>query len=221
MRISDLSRRSGAPVATIKFYLREGLLPSGVPTGRNQAEYGDVHIRRLLLIRALTTIGQLDLSSVRLLLAAIVDEELPLPDLYEVASRAMFPVETGDGEQAPEVLLARCDVDKFIDDLNWVVQPDAPARRRLAEVLAALRRLGCECGMEFFAPYAEAAERLAMQELELVPLDGAAADRAAAIVRTVLLEVALGALRRMAQEHYVTERFGREVTTAGEARTGS
>src|SRR6266540_3706180 len=38
MRISDLGRKSGVPIATIKFYLRERLLPQGKPTGRNQAE---------------------------------------------------------------------------------------------------------------------------------------------------------------------------------------
>ena len=46
MRISDLSRQSGVPVATIKFYLREQLLPPGEPTGRNQAVYLDRHLRR-------------------------------------------------------------------------------------------------------------------------------------------------------------------------------
>lgn len=29
MRISELSRRSGVPMATIKYYRREGLLPEG------------------------------------------------------------------------------------------------------------------------------------------------------------------------------------------------
>ncbi len=40
MLMAELSRRSGVPVATVKYYLREGLLPSGVTTSATRAEYG-------------------------------------------------------------------------------------------------------------------------------------------------------------------------------------
>ena len=36
MRISELSRHSGVPTTTIKFYIREGLLPAGTRSHRNQ-----------------------------------------------------------------------------------------------------------------------------------------------------------------------------------------
>jgi DNA-binding transcriptional MerR regulator len=39
MRIAELSRRSGVSVPTIKYYLREGLLPPGERTSPNQALY--------------------------------------------------------------------------------------------------------------------------------------------------------------------------------------
>ncbi|MEK8107792.1 hypothetical protein NKG94_27220 [Micromonospora sp. M12] len=52
------------------------MLPPGRPTGRNQAQYGEPHRRRLLFIRALTGIGQLELSTVLELLAVIEDNEL-------------------------------------------------------------------------------------------------------------------------------------------------
>ena len=41
MRISELSARTGVPVATIKYYLREGLLPEGERTAPTQATYAD------------------------------------------------------------------------------------------------------------------------------------------------------------------------------------
>jgi DNA-binding transcriptional MerR regulator len=219
MRISDLSRKTGLPVATIKFYLRERLIPPGTPTGRNQAVYNETHLRRLRLIRALTNIGKLDLSSVRELLAAIEDEDLALPDLYEVVNHTLFP-EGPEQREADGVRRARVKVDEFIDALGWHVDRDAPGRGRLAHVLAAMQRLGCECGVDFFAPYAEAAERLAIQELDLLPPDGVGADRAAAVARTVLLEVALAAMRRMAHEHYATLRIGHPGTGARAAHTG-
>jgi DNA-binding transcriptional MerR regulator len=207
MRISDLSRQTGVPVATIKFYLRERLLPPGTPTGRNQAEYGDAHLRRLRLIRAFTNIGQLDLTTVRDLLTAIESDRISLPHLYELVDRAIFP-EQSAVIGSENLAQARAEVDRFVEELGWRVDIDAPGRIRLAVVLATLQSLGCECGIGFFTPYAEAAERLAIRELDLLPPDGEGADRAAAVARSVLLEAALTALRRMAQEHHVVLRFG-------------
>ena len=59
MRIAELSTRSGTSIASIKYYLREGLLAPGTPTGRNQADYGEAHLYRLRLIRALIDVGGL------------------------------------------------------------------------------------------------------------------------------------------------------------------
>src|SRR5688500_14947364 len=89
MRISDLSRKTDLPISTIKFYLRDGLLPPGESTCRNQARYGDSHLRRLGLIRSLTTVGRLDLTSVRTLLLAVEDEQLPLAELYVAVHRSV------------------------------------------------------------------------------------------------------------------------------------
>ncbi|GAA4690342.1 MerR family transcriptional regulator [Phytohabitans rumicis] len=205
MRISVLSRQTGVPVATIKFYLREGLLPRGTPISRNQAEYGDLHLHRLRLIRAFTNVAQLDLSTVRELLAAIEDERVPLRDLYEVVNTALYP-EHNAADDPDGVDGVRTDVDEFLQQLGWQVDPKGAGR--LAHVVATLRHLGCECDMDFFGSYADAAERLAIQELDLLKPEGTVADRAAAVVRTVLLDVALATMRRMAQEHLVAQRFG-------------
>lgn len=207
MRISDLSRQTGLSTATIKFYLRQNLLPPGTRTGRNQATYGEAHLRRLVLIRALTNVGQLDLTSVHTLLTAIEDNTIPLTELFDIIDRVLFP-ERSIFADSGGVDSARADVDQFVARLGWRVDPDAPGRARLALVLATLRALGCGSGIEFFTPYAEAAERLAGQELDLLPPDGAGVDRAATVLRSILLEVALTAMRRMAQEHQVSLRFG-------------
>ena len=207
MRISDLSRQTGVPVATIKFYLRERLLPPGTPTGRNQALYGEAHLRRLRLIRAFTNIGHLDLSSVREVLTAIENDRLPVRDLFETVDRASNPAEP-EANEVDGIAEAQSDVDEFVKELGWEVEPGTPSRQRLARVLAALKRLGCECGVEYFIPHAEAAEQLAERELELLVDDAAVSDRAAAVVRTVLLDAAQAALRRMAQEHHLAQRFG-------------
>jgi DNA-binding transcriptional MerR regulator len=209
VRVSELSRVTGVPVATIKYYLREGLLPRGRSTGRNQAVYADEHIRRLRLIRTLREIGRLGIEDVRAVLGAIADEELPLHDLLGVAHRALGP-RPDPSPVTADVEAARADVDRFLDELGWQVGSGAPARRTLADALVALRRLGRDCGPEVFGFHAEAAERIAAYELERTSADdGRAAAVEGAVTGIVVFESALAALRRLAQEHHSRLRFGR------------
>jgi DNA-binding transcriptional MerR regulator len=206
LRISQLSRRTDVPVGTIKYYLREHLLPPSKPTGRNQAEYGDEHVRRLLLIRALATLGDLDLSTIRKLLAVIDDESVPLTGLYDAVHRHRPPTLSEPGpNEAPDVEQARAAVAQLVESRGWRIDGSTPSIERLAQVLAALVRMGCGQRIDFFVPYAEAAERLAAQQLALVVT--APTDRAAAVVRTVLLESALAAIGQMAQEHLLKVLF--------------
>ena len=49
MRMSELSQTSGVAIPTIKYYLREGMLPQGVQLAATRAEYDESHLRRLRL----------------------------------------------------------------------------------------------------------------------------------------------------------------------------
>jgi DNA-binding transcriptional MerR regulator len=204
MRISELSAASGIPVPTLKYYLREGLLPPGEMTAVNQARYGEPHLRRLRLIRALTEVGGLPLKSTRTVLAAIDDEELPLHELLGVAHYALEPA-------APaEAATMRDTVDSLLDDLGWTVDEDAPGRRTLGWALGTLRDLGRDVAPETLRRYAAAAGSLAAAEVSAVPADGSRSKAVEnVVVGTVMFEVILNALRRLAQEHYSGERFGR------------
>ncbi|MGI8645472.1 MAG: MerR family transcriptional regulator, partial [Nocardioides sp.] len=42
--MAELSSRSGVPVPTIKFYLREGILASGEVTSATRAHYSEGHV---------------------------------------------------------------------------------------------------------------------------------------------------------------------------------
>ncbi|MER6758413.1 MerR family transcriptional regulator [Micromonospora echinofusca] len=205
VRISELSRQSGVSVPTIKFYLREGLLPAGLPTGRNQADYSERHLRRIRLIRTLTGIAGLDLSSVREILAAIDDEDLTLRDAYQVLDQALYL----DGSETlgrEAVDCAREEVADLAEALGWSRESSLSGGEVLAHVLAGLRSLGCEAEVSFFTSYARAAEQLVVSELDLVAAEGGT-EKGPAIVRSVLFGVALSALRRMAHEHHVALRF--------------
>jgi DNA-binding transcriptional MerR regulator len=207
VRISELSRASGVPVPTIKYYLREGLLPPGSPTAPNQADYGDAHLHRLRLVRALMEVGGLGVAAVRAVLDAIADDRLPTGAVVGLAHRALGPPPDA-GPVDEEVARARAEVDHFLDELGWRVSRDAPARRALADALVALWRLGRDATAEVFRPYAMAADELAADELASVPTGRPRAETVErVVVGTVVYEAALSALRRLAQAHHAATRF--------------
>jgi AcrR family transcriptional regulator len=51
MKISELSKRSGIPISTIRYYILEGLLPTAIKTGKTRAYYSGLHLKALNLIR--------------------------------------------------------------------------------------------------------------------------------------------------------------------------
>jgi AcrR family transcriptional regulator len=64
MKISEISEQTGTSPATIRYYVREGLLPQPLKTGKTMAYYGDIHIQRLDSIKRLKNEGH-DLKSIR------------------------------------------------------------------------------------------------------------------------------------------------------------
>ncbi|GGW70235.1 MULTISPECIES: MerR family transcriptional regulator [Streptomyces] len=197
MRVSELSRRSGVSVTTIKYYLREGLLPPGRQTSATQAEYDDQHLRRLRLIRALTGVRGLSVTTTREVLDALAAHT---GDTHLLLGLTLGSVSLS-GESAEQDPAAG-EVAALVEELGWKVHESAPARTTLAEALTALHSLGVPMDRHTLLPYARLAERIAV--LDLDQLDGltdplAAAERA--LLLTVLLEPALMALRRMAQEN--------------------
>lgn len=53
-RIGGLAAQSGVPIPTIKYWIREGLLPPpSTKTGRTMAYYDDAYLERVRLVRAL------------------------------------------------------------------------------------------------------------------------------------------------------------------------
>ncbi|MFD1937386.1 MerR family transcriptional regulator [Nonomuraea mangrovi] len=197
MRMSQLSAESGVAIATIKYYLREGLLHQGEQVAATRAEYDESHLRRLRLIRALLEVGRLPITSIKKVIEAVDDETLPVHYMLGTAHYAISPVvEAGEGE---EWAAAREQADRMIDDLGWQVSRNAPGRDELAQTLVKLRQLGLETDL---TPYAQAAHQLVTEvELDTIPLDGprdAAVE--ALVLGTVLYGRAFDALRRLAQE---------------------
>ncbi|MFJ8624869.1 MerR family transcriptional regulator [Kitasatospora sp. NPDC093550] len=196
MRISELSRRSGVPTATIKYYLREGLLPPGRATAATQAEYDETHLRRLRLVRALIGVRGLSVSATKEVLGAVAAHAGERHQVLGLVLGAR-PVDE-DAEPAP----GAPEVDALIGELGWQVSEHAPARAVLGETLETLRSLDEEVSHAALLGYAALAERTAALDLDQLDPQADPVDQAeSALLRTVLLEPALLALRRLAQEN--------------------
>src|SRR5438552_6291555 len=71
LRMGELAEASGVPAATIKHYLREGLLPEPVRTSRNMAYYPPEFVERIRLIKRL----QEDRFMPLRLIKGVIDED--------------------------------------------------------------------------------------------------------------------------------------------------
>lgn len=122
--------------------MREGLVPQGERTGPNQARYGEEHVRRLRLARALVEVGGLPVASAREALALIFSSGVSEFDVLGKAQYALTPARERAEDDAWDEAAAQ--VDELIARRGWQVKPGNPARRTLADALATLRRLAQE-----------------------------------------------------------------------------
>lgn len=206
MRISELSRRSGVPNATVKYYLREGLLPPGRATAATQAEYDETHLRRLRLIRALIGVRGLSVAAARQVLDAMTEHRGDVHEMLGIAFGIRPPgagsPDTAGEETAPEAAA-------LVDAMGWSVSGANPARRTIDETLRTLRSLDIDYDWRALLPHAELAERTARHDLDRIEAITDPLEKAEqAVLLTFLLEPALMALRRLAQENESTARHG-------------
>ena len=196
MWMSELSERSGLPVPTIKYYLREELLHPGEAVGATRARYDDTHVRRLRLVRALIEVAGMRLDDVRRVLDAIDDENLSWHEAIGSAHTRLAPPAANHGTDAEQrrvvALLARHD---------WELDEHSRHRDSLAGALTSLAALGHSPSDELLDTYAEAAELIAEQDVSSLQETDRAEAAEHAVVSTLLLEPVLLTLRRIAQEN--------------------
>ena len=197
MRISELSRASGVSVPTIKYYLRERLLPPGLATAATQAQYGEEHVDRLRLIRALVDVGRLPLGAVRGVLRAVDGGAEFTPGAVGTAHEALPPAPPPGSEPPTRALAA-------VNDLGWHVDPRSSSLRQLEAALAALTDVGMSPSPDLLRTYAQAALDVARADVADVPDADPAHAVQYVVVGTVLYEPVLLALRRLAQQHLYT-----------------
>ncbi|MGW2601108.1 MerR family transcriptional regulator [Streptomyces klenkii] len=211
MRLAELSERSGVSTATIKYYLREGLLQPGRRVSATQAEYDDAHVRRLRLVRALIQLGKVPVATAREVIAAAEDESLDHHLRLGAATWAL-PADPEPPEDDPDAAAADRTVGALLEHVGWRHDQKAgkvsPAHRTLVAAVAALRRLGYPCGVAHLLPYARLAAQLAVTDLDMVEEQPTEAGQIeAAVALTVLYEPVLLSLRRLAHAEESARRF--------------
>ena len=101
LKISELADASGVPVATIRHYLREGLLPEPVKTSRNMAYYPPEFVDRIRLIKQLQEERFMPLRVIRDLLEREDAEPERLRAMIDLEDRILERALAGERERIP------------------------------------------------------------------------------------------------------------------------
>lgn len=204
MRISELSRRTGVPVATLKYYLRERLVQEGRRRSGNQTDYHDEHVRRVRLVRAILETGGLSIADARRVLAALDEEPA---HTFAAAQHALGAGRTGSGAtEASARALAR--IAELAAARGWRITTDNPGSAIAARVLDDLAAIGFEPTDDYLAAYADAAERVALADVAALR-DRQSPELAVElmIVGTVVGDALAAGLRRLAHQDATAELF--------------
>ncbi len=207
--MSELSERTGVPVPTIKYYLREGLLPDGEKRTPRLTDYDEQHVRRLELLRILRDVGDVSVEGLKRLVAA-TETRGTVHDLFAVAADALAPTPPPTSDEAARAQ-ARKVADAIIAQAGWDrVREDAVDRDNLAATLQLVASFDTHPrDPAALAPYVALADQLARHEI--AALDDRK-DRVGLLEEMIVGQVAfatvLTTLRRLAEEHHSHGRFG-------------
>lgn len=211
MKLRELARRTDVSTASIKYYIRLGVLGTGEKRNATTAVYGDAHVHRLALITWLRRELALPMSSIAVLTHAIDDETLDNLELMGVCQRLALgldscldsapepqptatPPTEGTGDAAapprrndPDVTTdLDAEVGDVLSDLGW---PDVSptARAAVAVCLRDLIDAGYDVGRDIVMTHATALAQIA-RENTLPISDSLTRDEIAlAVIRGITL----------------------------------
>jgi DNA-binding transcriptional MerR regulator len=180
LKISELAERSGVPVATVRHYLREGLLPEPVKTSRNMAYYPPEFVQRIRLIKQLQEDRFMPLRVIRDLLEREDAEPERLRAMIELEDQILERALAGERERIPaREARERYDVPREVlarlAELG-VLSPDgdgySPSDVRIIEAISRFRAGGYDERLGFTVydtlRYKQALEPLVAEEVEVL-----------------------------------------------------
>ncbi|OBI59700.1 hypothetical protein A5706_18430 [Mycobacterium sp. E796] len=196
MRVSELAEQTGVSVATVKYYIREGMLAAGDPGGPRRATYDSSHAQRIHLIKALTGPAGLSVTQAKSILQIIDAPKVAIVDRLASATRVLADADVDiDAKSYP----------RAEEVIGWLGEPyraEPPAVALLESALQAVEAAGFRLHREQFATYGEHMLAVAASETANIPHDPAEAVQYA-VLGTVLFEPVLTAIRRLAQQSLV------------------
>lgn len=180
LKISELAETSGVPAATIRHYVREGLLPEPVKTSRNMAYYPPEFVERIKLIKQLQEERFMPLRVIRELLESGDGDPERLRALVEVEDRILARALAGEEARvsAAEVR-RRYDVPEEVLDRLAELEVLSPGRRgyspsdvRIVEAISRFRAGGYDERIGFTVydtlRYKHALEAIAAEEVKVL-----------------------------------------------------
>lgn len=204
--ISQLSKVSGISPASIKFYLREGLLAPGDLRAAQKAYYDEQHLRRLVLIRALRELAGLSIDQMRKLIEALEQGGRTTFELVASAIDALAaprkPRESVAYRKLHEGIRAK------LRERGLEVRRDSAALDTLAQALLGLRKFQPSFELDELDAYLDHVVPLA--EAEFAANEGrirvgTESTLLGAVAGTVLFEPMILAIRRLAHEHFAKQ----------------
>ncbi|WP_346846112.1 MerR family transcriptional regulator [uncultured Rothia sp.] len=199
MRISELAQQSGVTVSTIKYYLREELLPAGKAIHPNQSEYTQEHLERLRLIRALSETAGLSLKKIREVLNALKTTSTPSEAMGLAQNMLVSP--SGSPEENNPHLAER--FSQAIAPLNWSIHPQSPAYMEALRAFSELERENLPHILERVNDYAKAADFVGKTDLQAISqLESTDELVRAVVLGTAFRKPLLDALILLSQQHY-------------------
>jgi DNA-binding transcriptional MerR regulator len=92
MKISEVVKETKVPKETIHYYVREGLIPRPRKAGKNVANYTEVHVEQILLIKQIQDNFYLPLSLIKKIVKQLIHSP-ELKSLLELRSDYHSPVD--------------------------------------------------------------------------------------------------------------------------------
>ncbi len=116
VKISELERITGVPQSTIRYYVKEGLLPQPTKVNKSMAYYDESCVQRIALVRELQEKRYYPLSVIKNIISRM-DNGIPLPSLLSLED-AIFRPRTEGGERlmSRQEFIAASGIDKGLLD---------------------------------------------------------------------------------------------------------
>ncbi|QBR75499.1 MerR family transcriptional regulator [Microbacterium sediminis] len=181
MKLRELAARTGVAKASVKHWIREGILPPGRLRNMTTAEYGEAHVERIRLITTLRTVFETPISQIRELTALLDDADVPLIDVMELSQ----VIASGLDREAPSGASEDALLAQVAAAAGWS-PVRSRARAALAGALADVAASGLPYSPDYLVEVARALSTIAAHDVATARAAAPAPSRDAVALRVLV-----------------------------------